>query len=1115
MRYGRSSIVLIVPFLVLAAVGCDSGDSPSPKGKHDVGPADSGTGDDVSPAFDVTTDLHPADAGGDADQPDASGDAGEPDAGPAMPDLQLPDLGPLDLGLQGCQLQPCPGNQLCDEQGVCQEPAVCAADADCLGGRICLEASCSEPCWVTGCDGVTWCHVPTGRCREAGSCETTSGCLPGRVCAGLDGRCVPAPPPACGPELPCPGGLRCGARGACEEPWRCAADSDCLPGRVCGGDARCTPCRTDEDCPGEQSCAGPAAGGPACREPEACLADEDCPGTRLCSPEGRCAPAGDCPADPFEPDDAPGQARLAAPRLYERSFCDGETDRLLLDVPAGQGLQLIVRGDGGDGEATPSFDPALTLLRADTAEPLAFDDVPGPVETIVLPLATVDLTVEVLIQARPGDQGPYTLQADLVPGGSCPDDAGEGHGGDDAQALARPIAPGLHLGRLCPGDTDWFELEVPEGGARLTARLDGRQLGGGGGPTLALYAAAGPAVEQGLEVERDLPAGQIWLEVSGGAAAAGPYTLLVELATPAAQARCSAAPLLVPGTAQAGATAGPGTTANGCGPAAGAAAEAVPESLLRIELAAAAAVDLTLSGVSDPDTTLALRSLCSEPGSELACVRGEGTLRLPRLPAGSYTVVVEGGTAEAGADFEVLLTTGEPGAPPENDLCPGARPVVFNPQGSASISGTLLHAGNELELARCTPPAGLPETFFKLHLDEPALLTASTDGETRPWLTLISSCALPVELGCAAPGRKLTINDLPAGDYLLVAQGFPAEGTDGRFVLRADLEPVAGPDTCMGARSVGPGAVFNEETSGLSKYDLPPNGCTGGNTQGPDMPFAVHLEAGQTLRAVLLAAWDGGLYLVRDCEDVAASCVAGVDQTVGGIEETLVWTADEPGDYYLIVDAYSRQSSGPFRLTVAVDGECMTHQECPQGFRCVSFHCLQPECAEDGDCPVPGSRCVDERCLEPACVGHATCQERGEFCVDNACAAPPGEPFGSGLLALTIPDDDAGGLVTALEVPDLGPLGGLRVQLELEHPYQGDLVVGLVSPAGTRVRLHNQTGGSTPFGQVVYGLTRDPDGPGLLADLAGEPTAGPWLLEVQDLSPGDEGVLQAWAVYLD
>ncbi|MDY0058312.1 MAG: proprotein convertase P-domain-containing protein [Myxococcota bacterium] len=1095
----RAHRVVISLFFVgsLLPAGCDGGGEGEGEGEGHSG--DSGLADvQVADLGPTDTGHPPADLGTDQGTPDSGSPA---DLGPAEPDIFFPDLGPLDQGLGGCERDGCPGGQQC-VAGECREPSPCLADLDCHGRRICLNGGCQEPCdGEAACPGATWCHVPTGRCRETAGCETSASCLPGNVCRGERGRCVPATPPACDGDTPCPGGLVCGPDGACLEPWRCAGEEDCLAGRVCGADARCHACEAAADCTGGQLCE-PVDGEAACVEPAACLNDDDCLPGRSCE-DAACLPREPCPADPFEPDDEPATAPVLAPRLYDRSLCAGERDRVRFAVPGGSGLLVVVSGAGN-----AELDPRLALHEVRTDELLAHGDQAGPVERVVWPFATLDTIVELRITGRPADQGAYLLDARLVPGGICPDDEGERGGGDDVRPRARHIAPGLLAGRLCAGDADWFALQVPEGGADLVARLDSTQLTGN--PTLGLYLNEGAPTLQGRELLRpELPAGEIFLEVTGGA---GPYALLVALVPPAVTARCAAAAPLVADVSREATTAGEGFTTNGCGPA-GATAAAIPETLLTFELAEQQAIDLTLDEPEDPDATLALRTVCGEPASELACRQGAGTLHLAALPAGQYAVVVEGGTAEAGSSASVRLTTAVPELPPVNDLCAGARAIRFN-NGTATVSGSLLRAGDELALTSCSPEPGLPEIFYSLELTEPSLLTARSEGTTRPGLTLIGSCELPTELGCAAPGQPLLVNGLQPGSYLLVASGVPAPDTDGSFLLRVEQDPPAGPDQCLGAEAIGQGRVFNRETSGNSKYDLSRNGCTRGLTQGPDMPFVVHLERGQTLTAKLETEWDGALYLVRDCEQAEATCVAGADLSPENVEETLTYTAAEAGDFYLIVDAYALRSSGPFRLTAAVDGECLGHRDCAGEARCVEFHCVVPECATDADCLTPGATCLDERCIPPECLADADCAAEGRFCVAGRCSLPEGYGLGSGLLRLPIPDDELAGLTLALEAPALGPLDSVAVHLELTHPYQGDLVVTLVSPLGTAVRLHNGTGGDLPFGVVIFGHTRQADGPGSLTDLAGEEAEGLWLLQLQDLSPGDEGTIEAWGLYL-
>ena len=242
---------------------------------------------------------------------------------------------------------------------------------------------------------------------------------------------------------------------------------------------------------------------------------------------------------------------------------------------------------------------------------------------------------------------------------------------------------------------------------------------------------------------------------------------------------------------------------------------------------------------------------------------------------------------------------------------------------------------------------------------------------------------------------------------------------------------------------------------------------------------------------------------------------AGVEEQRGGEAEVLEYPAAQAGRFYLIVDAWSRGESGPFRLAVAIDGECLRHRDCPDPqTRCIHFHCIQPECGEDADCAEPGFSCQEQTCVPPECREHAPCRDQGAYCVDFRCQAPGGSGLGTGTLDLEIPDNDPTGVVAAIELPDLGAVQRAMVEVWLSHPYQGDLLLELVSPQGTRVRLHNQTGGGASLEEELFGATRTADGPGRLADLTGEASAGVWSLEVRDLGAGDTGVLHGWALHL-
>jgi len=101
---------------------------------------------------------------------------------------------------------------------------------------------------------------------------------------------------------------------------------------------------------------------------------------------------------------------------------------------------------------------------------------------------------------------------------------------------------------------------------------------------------------------------------------------------------------------------------------------------------------------------------------------------------------------------------------------------------------------------------------------------------------------------------------------------------------------------------------------------------------------------------------------------------------------------------------------------------------------------------------------------------------------------------------------------TMISVPDSYCIADLDLVVDFTHTYQGDLIVELVSPQGTMVRMHDRTGGSDDNLVRTYdddgGAT--PDGPGIMADYETEFAAGTWTLRFSDNAGGDTGVLNSW-----
>jgi subtilisin-like proprotein convertase family protein len=112
----------------------------------------------------------------------------------------------------------------------------------------------------------------------------------------------------------------------------------------------------------------------------------------------------------------------------------------------------------------------------------------------------------------------------------------------------------------------------------------------------------------------------------------------------------------------------------------------------------------------------------------------------------------------------------------------------------------------------------------------------------------------------------------------------------------------------------------------------------------------------------------------------------------------------------------------------------------------------------------------------------------------------------AGATNVAIPDNNQTGASSQARVMG-APTSGARIAIDvnIQHPYVGDLVVEAVSPAGRTFALHSQTGGSDDNIVRVFPL----DGTG--TGFTGDPN-GTWTLRVRDVAAQDVGTIQSWAV---
>jgi secreted trypsin-like serine protease len=116
-----------------------------------------------------------------------------------------------------------------------------------------------------------------------------------------------------------------------------------------------------------------------------------------------------------------------------------------------------------------------------------------------------------------------------------------------------------------------------------------------------------------------------------------------------------------------------------------------------------------------------------------------------------------------------------------------------------------------------------------------------------------------------------------------------------------------------------------------------------------------------------------------------------------------------------------------------------------------------------------------------------------------ATLGPRCEPV-TNATGIAIPD--AGAAVTsALDVVcDGNASNQAKVEVNITHPYRGDLVVDLVAPDGTTFRLKSAKGDDSADNvNALYTV-----------NAAGETATGTWQLRVRDIFSGDVGTLKNW-----
>lgn len=99
----------------------------------------------------------------------------------------------------------------------------------------------------------------------------------------------------------------------------------------------------------------------------------------------------------------------------------------------------------------------------------------------------------------------------------------------------------------------------------------------------------------------------------------------------------------------------------------------------------------------------------------------------------------------------------------------------------------------------------------------------------------------------------------------------------------------------------------------------------------------------------------------------------------------------------------------------------------------------------------------------------------------------------------TIPDNNSSGVASPVSVTVAGNAGTVTVDVNIIHPYVGDLVVDLIAPDNTVYNLHNRSGGSADNIQRSLSVSA-----------GAKPRTGTWKLRARDLAGQDLGHIESW-----
>ncbi|MFT6270212.1 MAG: subtilisin-like proprotein convertase family protein [Alphaproteobacteria bacterium] len=109
---------------------------------------------------------------------------------------------------------------------------------------------------------------------------------------------------------------------------------------------------------------------------------------------------------------------------------------------------------------------------------------------------------------------------------------------------------------------------------------------------------------------------------------------------------------------------------------------------------------------------------------------------------------------------------------------------------------------------------------------------------------------------------------------------------------------------------------------------------------------------------------------------------------------------------------------------------------------------------------------------------------------------------------ISIPDNSALGVSDTIRIGASGRIKSIKIGVDIEHTYIGDLLVNLIPPHGNEITLHKRLGGGNNNLVQSYDMLSLSE----LTHLKGKSVNGDWRLSIFDQARQDVGILRKWGL---